>query len=124
LNLKNIHKIEFVNETVIEIQKDETILQASLAAGIPHFHVCGGNAKCSTCRVIIHEGASHLSQPNKAEQKLKQQKNFGGNVRLACQTKVLTGDVKIQRIIKDITDLDIYVYGKESDFVQSIGDEK
>jgi len=35
--------IEFVGERVIEITHDQSILDASLSAGIPHFHVCGGN---------------------------------------------------------------------------------
>ena len=124
MNFKKTFQIELVNETVIQIKTDQSILQASIEAGIPHFHVCGGKAKCSTCRVIVHEGAEHLSPPNNLEQKLKQHKNFDDNVRLACQTKVLTGNVKIQRIIKDETDLSIYVYGNESNAMQGIGDER
>jgi adenylate cyclase len=37
----------------LELQADtpETVLQVSLRYGIPHTHVCGGNARCSTCRI-------------------------------------------------------------------------
>ncbi len=117
-------KIELINEKSFEISEDQTILQASLKAGIAHYHACGGKARCSTCRIVVQEGEEKLSVPNKAELKLKKQKNFPHNVRLACQTKVIANDVKFQRIIKDEADLDLYVYGKSSETFQSIGDEK
>jgi len=37
-------KIEMINEKIFEIAKNQTILQASLEANIPHYHACGGNA--------------------------------------------------------------------------------
>jgi len=117
-------KIELINEKIIEIKEEQTILQASLEAGIPHYHVCGGNAGCSTCRVVVQQGGEHLSHPNKAELSLRMKKKFPENVRLACQTKVMSNDVKIQRIIRDETDLDLYVYGNHSENLQTIGDEK
>jgi adenylate cyclase len=45
--------VEFVGEKIVEVAKGQSILDASLTAGIPHFHACGGNAKCSTCRVLV-----------------------------------------------------------------------
>jgi adenylate cyclase len=117
-------KINFINEKVILIQDDQTILEASLEAGIPHYHACGGKARCSTCRVVVQEGEEHLSLPNKAELKLRKQKKFPGKVRLACQTKVIKADVTIQRIIRDETDLNLYVYGSECENIQTVGDER
>ncbi|MCH7515603.1 MAG: adenylate/guanylate cyclase domain-containing protein [Bacteroidetes bacterium] len=117
-------KIELINEKIIEIKEEQTILQASLEAGIPHYHVCGGNAGCSTCRVVVQQGGEHLSYPNKAELSLRMKKKFPENVRLACQTKVMSNDVKIQRIIRDETDLDLYVYGNDSENLQTVGEEK
>ncbi len=117
-------KIELINEKIIEIKEEQTILQASLEAGIPHYHACGGNAECSTCRVVVQEGGEHLSKPNKAELNLRMKKKFPENVRLACQTKVMNNGVKIQRIIRDETDLDIYVYGNDSEKLQTVGEEK
>jgi len=117
-------KIEFINEKIIEIKEEQTILLASLEAAIPHYHVCGGKARCSTCRVVVQEGGEHLSHPNKAEQNLRMKKKFPENVRLACQTKVISDGVKIQRIIRDETDLDLYVYGNHCENLQTVGDEK
>jgi ferredoxin len=59
--------VEFVNEKEFYVPRDQSILQASLAAGIPHFHACGGNAKCSTCKVLILEREESLNQPNQKE---------------------------------------------------------
>jgi adenylate cyclase len=112
------------NDGVLPIENGQTILDASLAAGIPHYHVCGGKGRCSTCRVVVQEGGEHLSRPNKAEQNLRKKKKFLENVRLACQTKVISNDVKIQRIIRDETDLDLYVYGNHCENLQTVGDEK
>jgi adenylate cyclase len=55
------YKIDMINEKQFEIAEDQSILQASLEAGIPHYHACGGNAQCSTCRVVVHEGIDNLS---------------------------------------------------------------
>jgi len=116
--------VNMKNDRVIPIEDGQTILEASLAAGVPHYHVCGGKAKCSTCRVIVQEGEENLSPPNKAELKLRKQKKFPGKVRLACQTKVIKADVTIQRIIRDETDLNLYVYGSECENIQTVGDER
>ena len=118
------YKIEILNERSFEIKEGQTILQASLEAGISHYHACGGNAKCSTCRVIVCEGGEYLSPQNELEKKLREKKNFPSDVRLACQAKVIGGDVKLQRIIKDDADLDLYVYGDSCDARQGIGEEK
>ena len=117
-------KIDFINEKSIEVKKGQTILQASLDAGIPHYHVCGGNAKCSTCRIIVCDGEENLSPQNKEEKTLRENRNFPAQVRLACQTKVVKGGVKVQRIIKDETDFNIYVPGEDEGFVHGIGQEK
>src|SRR4029077_9128927 len=95
--------VEFAEEKVVEIRKNQSILDASLSAGIPHFHACGGDAKWSTCRVLVIEGDDYLTPPNQKEIFLKNQMHFPPNVRLACQTQVIAGPVKLRRIIQDET---------------------
>ena len=116
--------VNMKNDRVIPIEDGQTILEASLEAGISHYHACGGKARCSTCRVVVQEGEENLSSPNKAELKLRKQKKFPEKVRLACQTKVIKADVTIQRIIRDETDLDLYVYGSDCENIQTVGEEK
>jgi adenylate cyclase len=118
------YQVEFVGEEVIEISKRQSILEASLAAGIPHCHVCGGNARCSTCRVLVLDGVDHLTPPNLKESFLKNQMHFPPNVRLACQTRVIGGNVKLRRIIQDETDIGLYVGSAAGDSTQQLGEEK
>jgi adenylate cyclase len=116
-------QIEFIEEKTIQIREDETILAASLNANIPHFHACGGNAQCSTCRVLVIEGAEFLTPVNEKEKILRTQMHFPPNVRLACQTFVTGDAVKLRRIIQDETDIDLYI-GKEAEMcTQKLGEE-
>ncbi len=48
MNEKGKHLVEFAEDGVVQVEENQSILDASLLSGIPHFHVCGGNAKCST----------------------------------------------------------------------------
>ena len=70
------------DEVEIETDLDKTILETSLEAGIPHTHVCGGFARCTTCRVEFIDGEP--SQMTKAEQERLAARGLTG-VRLACQ---------------------------------------
>ena len=88
------------------IEAGESILAASLRAGIPHAHACGGLARCSTCRVWILEGLEHCSEPTEAERAIAGPLHFGPELRLACQTRV-SGDLKLRRLVLDDTDLAI-----------------
>ena len=84
----------------------ETILQASLRAGIPHAHACGGNAHCSTCRVAIVEGLDRCAPRSPRESALTDRLRFPPEVRLACQTEV-TGDLVVRRLIFDQDDIEV-----------------
>jgi len=116
--------VEFAEEKVIEVSKNQSILDASLSAGLPHFHVCGGNAKCSTCRILIIEGDDYLTPPSQDESFLKSQMHFPPNVRLACQTYVNGSPVKLRRIIQDVSDIGLYVGSAAGDSTQQLGEEK
>ncbi len=99
-------RITFENDKQVNIEESETdksLLQISLDAGIPHTHACGGNARCSTCRVLVQEGAEHLLPRNEKETSLSHRKGFPENVRLACQTKI-NGDINVRRLVIDSAD--------------------
>lgn len=102
-------KITFIGEKTVAVREDQSILSASLDAGIPHFHACGGKAKCSTCRILVLEGAENLSPENKKEAFLRKKLPFPATVRLACQSYVMKGDVTIERIIKDELDFSLFL---------------
>ncbi|HMJ46034.1 MAG TPA: adenylate/guanylate cyclase domain-containing protein, partial [Ferruginibacter sp.] len=102
-------QITFIGEKTINISEGQSILSASLDAGIPHFHACGGNGKCSTCRVLILEGLENLSAINKKEAFLRSKIPFPQRVRLACQSFIEKGDITIERIIKDELDFSLFL---------------
>lgn len=76
-----------------------TLLEISRANGIPHMSVCGGRARCSTCRTLVLTGEKNLSEPGEAELNLLSKFNAGPGVRLACQA-VISGDVEIRPLIQ------------------------
>lgn len=120
-----IHNIGFKGEKIIEVNEGQTILDASLKAGIPHYHECGGNAKCSTCRVLVLTGKEDLTPVNDKELRLKNIVGFGDNIRLACQTKVTGDNAIVRRIIRDETDASIYSHlHKKNTAFQEVGEEK
>jgi adenylate cyclase len=101
----------------------ETILRASLRAGIPHAHACGGNARCSTCRVQIVDGLDVCAPRTGKEGELAARLRFASEVRLACQTTV-SGDVTVRRLVLDQTDLELIVQPEALHAVEPIGEER
>lgn len=100
-------KISFEHESEIEEESlDASLLDISLKHGIPHMHVCGGNARCSTCRVLVCQGEGNMLPRNAAEQALAEKKGFEDNIRLACQARV-KGDVTVRRLVLDHQDADL-----------------
>lgn len=82
----------------------ETLLEAALRAGLPMAHACGGNGKCSTCRVWVMEGDSACPGRNSTEARLAGQLGLDRNIRLACQLRP-QGDVAFRRLVLDETDM-------------------
>ena len=101
-----MYKLTYFPDTrEVKAQPGDTILQTSLKNDIPHTHVCGGNARCTTCRVLVLEGLQNCSFPrNEKEQRLADRLHFDPTIRLACQTRVL-GDVKVRRLVLDDQDI-------------------
>ena len=78
----------------VQVPRSWTVLEASRSFGIPHLSLCGGNARCSTCRVRIDSGAEHCSPPSVAEQQLLSRMGANKDVRLACQLRP-SGDISV-----------------------------
>jgi adenylate cyclase len=103
-------KITYIDDcqsgVTIPTESTETILEAALHSDIEHYHVCGGHARCTTCRVYILEGQEHLCPRTEAEMKIAQNKNWPDKIRLACQTKV-QDDVTLKRLVIDHVDAEL-----------------
>src|SRR5207253_10599792 len=71
----------------VRIPKGLSVLDASRRAGIPHASVCGGRARCSTCRVRVLLGLDSLPTPSPVETRVLAPLGADRAVRLACQLK-------------------------------------
>jgi adenylate cyclase len=111
---------------LVQVDEAETILESSLCAGIPHTHVCGGSARCSTCRVWVSEGLEHCAPRNDAEEVLAQRLRLDPRIRLACQTQVFgDGRLTVRRLALDAEDVElIHRQTSSKTKLSSIGEEK
>ncbi len=99
--------VEFVAETgggaiKTAASPGATLLEVSRAAGIPHTSVCGGRARCSTCRVQVLETSGLEAPVQGAEAATLARIKAGPDVRLACQLRV-TGPLKVSRLVRHRT---------------------
>ncbi len=87
-----------LNQSVSIEDMDCSLLDVSIDNQIPHVHECGGNGKCTTCRVRILDGIHHVSPKTQLEKQAADARRWDPSIRLACQCYP-NGDVKMQRLI-------------------------
>ena len=80
-------RIIYPDGRAVRIPRGLSVLDASRRAGIPHASVCGGRARCSTCRVRVLLGSDRLPPPSPAETRVLASLGADRAVRLACQLK-------------------------------------
>ena len=79
-----------------EAREGRKLVLAIEDAGIDILHRCGGNAKCTTCRVEILEGGpGEMSEIER--NRLALENNLAENIRLSCQMRV-HDDLKVRVI--------------------------
>ena len=81
-----------------------TILEVAKRNNIPHVSACGGEGKCTTCRLLILEGIEHCSQETDKEKALIDQAHTTEGFRLACQTSI-SGNITARRLVLDADDI-------------------
>jgi adenylate cyclase len=80
-------RIVYPDGRAVRIPKGLSVLDASRRAGIPHASVCGGRARCTTCRVRVLVGSESLPPPSPVEARILAPLHLDRTVRLACQLK-------------------------------------
>jgi adenylate cyclase len=80
-------EIKYTAGPTVRVAPGPTLLEISRMHKIAHASVCGGRARCSTCRVRIDEGAASLSPPGYPEALTLASIGAPPNVRLACQVR-------------------------------------
>lgn len=77
-------KITVKDGASFEVEDGKRLILALRDNDVDILHRCGGNAKCTTCRVNFVEGEP--DKMTKAEHdKLAEKEDLLGNVRLSCQ---------------------------------------
>lgn len=84
---RGVYRIHHVSGRVVSAHTGGSILEALRDAGVPHASVCGGRARCTTCRVRIAKGLDALAPPAELEAEALRRIDAAPNVRLACQTR-------------------------------------
>ena len=76
----------------IRVPKGLNILEASLRFRVPHASVCGGRARCSTCRVRVISDRDALPPPSRREGLVLTRVGVSDDpaIRLACQLRPQT----------------------------------
>ena len=77
------------------VRAGTSVLEASLAAGLAHAHACGGNGRCTTCRVRVEDGHAHCPPADALEAEALRSNGLEPPIRLACRLRP-TGDVAVR----------------------------
>ena len=92
------YRVRHASGRVITAPVGRSILEAIRDEGLPHASVCGGRARCTTCRVRVSDGLAHLPPPGRMEAQALGRIEAPPNVRLACQCRP-TRDVAVTPLL-------------------------
>jgi adenylate cyclase len=95
---RGVFVLRHANGRNIHGQVGQSVLETLRMARVPHASVCGGRARCTTCRVRIGQGMSSLPQPSKGEAAALERIGAPDNVRLACQLRP-SADVDVTPVL-------------------------
>jgi len=80
--------LSYGNGRTVRVPRGLSVLEASLRNNVPHASVCGGRARCSTCRIRIIGDHSDLPVPSQREAfVLGRVGTSDPSIRLACQLR-------------------------------------
>ncbi|WP_146688571.1 adenylate/guanylate cyclase domain-containing protein [Bradyrhizobium canariense] len=80
--------LSYGNGRTVRVPKGLSVLEASLRNNVPHASVCGGRARCSTCRIRVIGDCGLLPAPSKRENfVLNRVGATDPSIRLACQLR-------------------------------------
>jgi adenylate cyclase len=80
--------LSYGNGRTVRVRKGLSVLEASLRYNVPHASVCGGRARCSTCRIRVIGDCSQLPAPSQREAFVLNRVGAADpSIRLACQLR-------------------------------------
>jgi adenylate cyclase len=80
--------LSYGNGRTVRVPKGLSVLEASLRNNVPHASVCGGRARCTTCRIRVIGDCTALPEPSAREAfVLSRVRAADPSIRLACQLR-------------------------------------
>ena len=80
--------LSYGNGRTVRVPKGLSVLEASLRHNVPHASVCGGRARCSTCRIRVIGDGVPLPAPSQREAFVLNRVGASDpSIRLACQLR-------------------------------------
>ena len=95
----------------VPILAGATVLETLRASGIPHASVCGGRARCSTCRILVTHGLDRLPAADGLEAKTLARIGATPGMRLACQIRPIADITVMPLLAPDATAADGAIRG-------------
>ncbi len=97
--------LSYGNGKTVRVPKGLSVLEASLRNNVPHASVCGGRARCSTCRIRVIGDCASLPEPSQREAFVLNRVGAGSDpaIRLACQLRPETDLSFFQIFLPQIT---------------------
>lgn len=92
-------EISYLGGAMVRVAPGTSVLEASRMNDIAHYSICGGNGRCSTCRVRVLSTDAPLPPPGPAEQATLARIRAGDDVRLACQLRP-QGALTVARLLE------------------------
>jgi adenylate cyclase len=83
---------------ILPILPGATVLETLRENGIPHASVCGGRARCTTCRILVTKGLDRLPEPSGLEARALARIGATPGMRLACQI-CPTADISVMPLL-------------------------
>lgn len=89
---RGLVRLSYGNGKTVRVPIGLSVLEASTRFNIPHSSVCGGRARCSTCRIRVIGDCSALPEPSNRETFVLERVGAGHDpaIRLACQLRPRT----------------------------------
>lgn len=105
-------RLTYPGNRIVSVMRGFSVLEASRWAGIPHASICGGRARCSTCRVRVSHPIAGLPLASAMERATLDAIRAPSNVRLACQLRP-AGDLTLDPLLPaDVKPFEITVAGE------------
>ena len=84
---------------IVRVPRGWSVLEASRSFHLPHAAMCGGRARCSTCRVRVTAGEEFCPPAANDEQGTLERIGAPPDVRLACQLRP-QGDISVVPLVR------------------------